>query len=92
MPEDATLLVRDDRVLFSEIGDDIVALDVGRGQCFGMEDVSATVWRLLAVPTSLDSLCEELMAAYDVDPDICRRDVAELIERLRAEGLVVTAA
>jgi hypothetical protein len=79
-----------DKALFTSLGDDIVALNVEGGQCYGMEKVSAEVWRLLAEPTDLNRLCARLVELYEVEPAVCRTEVERLIDQLRSEGLVET--
>jgi|tagenome__1003787_1003787.scaffolds.fasta_scaffold20978312_4 hypothetical protein len=81
---------RSERVLFSSIGDDIVALHVENGQCYGMESVTVAVWNLLAEPTDIPTICSRLHEIYDVEPDICRADVERLVSQFRTEGLVET--
>ena len=39
---------RNAALLHSTVGGDVVALDVDRGRCFGMEEVGARIWDLLA--------------------------------------------
>ena len=82
------LLKRSDQAMFCEVGTDIVALNIQRGQCYGMEDVTAAVWALLAEPTDIERICDELVEIYDVEPDVCRADLEELMEQFRTEGLV----
>lgn len=91
MSDPSPSFVRNDAVLFSEVGSDIVALSIAKGECFGMEDVTAEVWRMLASPMTLSAICERLIQAYDVDGSTCIADVAELISDMRQKGLVVTA-
>lgn len=79
-----------DKSLFTSIGDDVVALNVEDGQCYGMEKVTAEVWRLLAEPTGLERICDRLVQLYEVDPAVCRADVERLIAQFRSEGLVET--
>ena len=79
-----------DKALFTEVGSDIVALNVEDGQCYGMEKVTAAVWRLLETPMSIDQLCDRLLKMYDVSPETCRRDVSRLVGQLRSEGLLET--
>ena len=81
-----------DKALFTSLGDDIVALNVERGQCYGMEKVTAEVWRLLAEPTDVDHLCDRLVEIYEVEPALCRADVQRLLEQLQSEGLVETVS
>ena len=77
-----------DKALFTAVGEDIVALNVNDGQCYGMEKVTAAVWRLLDTPMSMDQICDRLVALYAVEPDVCRADVERLIGQLRSEGLI----
>ena len=76
------------KALFTAVGEDIVALNVDDGQCYGMEKVTAAVWRLLETPMNIDDICQRLMALYAVDPEVCRADVKRLFDQLRGEGLV----
>ena len=78
--------------LFSEVGDDVVALHIDHGQCYGMEKVSSAIWKLLEEPRDLDTICAQLIAQYSVDSGQCRDQVGPFLETLRAEGLVETAA
>lgn len=79
---------RSEQALHSEVGRDVVALHIDRGQCYGMENVTADVWRLLAEPSDLDTICEQLQDRYDVDPNVCRGDIATLLVQMQSEGLI----
>jgi predicted deacylase len=83
------LYKRSDEALFADIGDDIVALQVERGLSYGMENVTAAVWRLLAEPNHIDAICAELTQQYDVDANVCREEVAGLLAQFEAEGLIL---
>jgi Coenzyme PQQ synthesis protein D (PqqD) len=82
---------RSDDAIFSDVGADVVALHVRRGQCYGMEKVTADVWRLLAEPADMERICDQLVERYDVKPDECRSDVTRLLEQMMNEGLVERA-
>ena len=78
--------------LHANVGDDVVALHVPNGRCFGMEHVTADVWRYLDPPSGLDQICSKLLEEYDVDPETCRKDVEDLLKVMQQEGLVEAAA
>lgn len=80
------------KALFTAVGEDIVALNVDDGQCYGMEKVTAAVWRLLETPMSIDDLCDRLADLYAVEPALCRTDVDRLVHQLRSEGLIEEVA
>jgi Coenzyme PQQ synthesis protein D (PqqD) len=72
----------------AKIDDEIVGLSIQRGVCYGMNRVASHIWNLLTKPIRICDLCAALLAAYTVDPDVCERQVLDLLEALRAEGLI----
>lgn len=78
--------------LHASVGDDVVALHVKNGRCFGMEHVTADVWRILDKPAGLDLICSRLLEEYEVDARSCRTEIAELLEAMQQEGLVEAVA
>jgi len=80
--------IRCSDTLTADVGGEIVALNVDRGQCYGLNEVASRVWDLLAQPRSLDDLCAALAEDYDVDAATCAQEVGKLIAGLQAEGLV----
>lgn len=72
----------------AELGDELVALDVNAGACFGFNEVAAVVWRLLETPKSVADLCAHLLAEYDVDADQCYAEVQQLLDEMVAKRLI----
>jgi hypothetical protein len=79
-----------DGLIDAEIDDEIVALSVDHGTCYGLNRVGSRIWTLLAKPVRIGDLCAALLAQYRVDPEVCERQVLDLLEELRAEGLIAT--
>lgn len=75
-------------ILFGEISGDVVALSVERGLCFGMENVSATVWKLLDRPRTTSEVTAILYNEYEVAPERCRAETAALLEEMERKGLI----
>ena len=87
-----SVVVRSDALLTAEVDGELIAMSVDQGACYGMNPVGTRIWALLAEPRSIDSLCDQLVQEYDVDPATCRRDVVDLLEALSAEKLVTVKA
>jgi hypothetical protein len=83
-----TSFKRTNQAIFAEVGSDVVALNIERGSSYGMEDVAATIWRLLEEPMTTGQLCDNLVGMYDVDRTRCCSDVEALLADLESEGLV----
>ena len=74
--------------LVSRLGDEIIVLNMKSGVYYGLDAVGVRVWELTQSPQTIKSIQEALTAEFDVDADQCRRDLVELLDNLRTEGLV----
>lgn len=87
------IVVRNDNELLTvEVDGELIGMSVERGACYGLNSVGTRIWELLAEPRSIASLCEQLTGEYEVEQDACLREVLDLVEELRAEGLVSVSA
>jgi hypothetical protein len=85
-----TLYKRAIDLMEAELGDELVALDPTAGECFGFNNVAASVWRELAQPKSFEQLRDALLDEYEVQPDQCAEELEGLLRNLTARGFVVT--
>jgi hypothetical protein len=76
--------------LEARIGDELVAMDAERGDCFGFNEIAAAVWRMLETPKSIEDLQETLRREYDVSGERCAADLRSLLDELVANQLVIT--
>jgi hypothetical protein len=88
---DGERLVRCQDLLEADVNGEIVALDIEKGQCYGLNGVASRVWALLAEPVSLPEICATLAEEYEVDEATCRSEISELLNDLRSEGLIRAA-
>lgn len=83
-----TVFRKSTELLESDVDEEIVALDVEKGQCYGLNAVGSRVWKLLDSPMSIQQICSSLQEEYDVAQDICQAEVSRLLADLQSEGLV----
>jgi hypothetical protein len=81
-------VARKDGLIEARCGEEIVVLSIEQGYCYGFNKIGSHIWDMLALPTQVDDLFTTLRAEYDVDPHVCSREVLDLLEQLRAEGLI----
>lgn len=81
-------------VVCMPVADGAVLLHTGQEVYFGLNTVGVHIWELLRPDVAdLESLCTELGTRYpQVDAAELRGDVAELLEALERDGLVLPAA
>ena len=87
----ASVVVRRDGLVQAEIDGEVVTMSIEHGTCYGLNQVGSRIWNLLEKPTRIGVLCETLLSEYRVDPDVCERQVLDLLEELRTEGLISDA-
>jgi hypothetical protein len=87
-----TVIQRARDVAFSQLDDELLAIDVDQGHLYSMNETAGDVWAAISEPIAVDTLCAGLTARYAIDADTCRRDVVNLLEWLREAGLVVVRA
>jgi Coenzyme PQQ synthesis protein D (PqqD) len=73
-------------------GEELVILDLARGEYFSLDPLGARVWSELAAGVSLAILVDRLAPEYEVEVDRFRADVVELVEHLVSRGLLVAVS
>jgi hypothetical protein len=74
-------------VLFRELDDEAVLLNLKTGVYFGLNPAGLRIWQLLAAGSSLHRVLETLNDEYEVDREVLEQDLLSLCRRLCAEGL-----
>ena len=78
-----------ERVLFTELPDgESVLLDLETEAYFGLNRLGTAVWMTLDDDGDVESIVSSTCESTDVDADVVRADIAELIAELARQGLV----
>jgi len=73
----------------ADIGEEeVILLHLGNGFYFGLQDVSARVWRLAQSPITVREIERILLEEYEIDSKRCHDEVLRLLSDLLDEGLV----
>jgi Coenzyme PQQ synthesis protein D (PqqD) len=77
-----------DDVLISHLQEESVILNLNSERYFGLDDVGTRMLSVLSTSNSIEAAYEQLLAEFDVDPQVLRQDLNSLIENLVQQGLV----
>jgi len=88
---DTTLLQRGKDIPFSQLDDELLAVDAQAGYCYSLNETAGRVWDLIATPMRFDAICSQLRKEYAVDEQTCRREVNVLLQGMLNAGLVQVA-
>jgi Coenzyme PQQ synthesis protein D (PqqD) len=70
------------------LGEETAILSMKSSVYYGTNSVGTRVWNLLRQPKSVGQLRDAVMDEYEVEPERCERDLLNLLEQMRGEGLI----
>ncbi|TMJ12049.1 MAG: PqqD family protein [Alphaproteobacteria bacterium] len=82
------LVTRTEGLIEAEVDGEIVALHVETGTCYGFNLPATRIWALLERPMTVEELSAALAEEFEGDAGEIERDVRDLVEDLRKDGLV----
>lgn len=68
-----------------------VMLNIDKGKYYGLDDIGSRIWELIEKPRTVRELVAVLLQEYDVEDEICQRDVLAFLNKLHAQGLIAVA-
>jgi hypothetical protein len=76
-----------DHVAFKLQEDKVILCDLRTEGVYGLEDVAAAMWRAIAAYGDADAALRHLLACYEVEEAVLRRDLERFVADLLARGL-----
>ena len=78
-----------DTVFAQEVDGEMVLLDMNTENYFGLDEVGTSIWQAIEENNGdLAEVFEVLMAQYDVEEEVLKRDLSAFVKRLAESGLV----
>lgn len=78
-----------DQQISCDVDDEVVLLSMQNGQYYGLNQVGASIWRLIQRPRTLAEVRDNLLEEYaDVSPETCSIEVLAFTANMLALGLV----
>ncbi|HTW23573.1 MAG TPA: PqqD family peptide modification chaperone [Candidatus Baltobacteraceae bacterium] len=74
------------------LGDEAAILNLKNTVYYGLDPVGSRIWALLQQKRSVGELRDLLVEEYDVEAERCERDLLDLLEKMRTEGLIQVAS
>jgi hypothetical protein len=65
-----------------------VLLNLETERYFGLDETGTRMWQLVTDAQNIDAAYQELLAEFDVEPDLLRSNFTELLSRLVDNGLL----
>ena len=65
-----------------------VILNLFEGAYFGLDGVGARIWELIQQPRTVGAIRDALMEEYDVETDVCERELRSFLAELADRKLI----
>ena len=75
-------------VLFNQVDDDLVMMDIKSGNYFGINPVGAEIWNKMEEPITVQEIINQLLAEYDIDEETCRKETLTFIQQTLERGFL----
>jgi hypothetical protein len=83
-----TIVSRNAEITFTEMDEEIVMVNIDRGEYYGLDNIASDVWGMLEEEMRLMDLCEALSKKYGIETGQCIKDTLPFIREM-AENEVV---
>jgi hypothetical protein len=80
-----------DAVLYQDIQQELVLLNMDNQQYYGLNDMGAEIWRLLLEYGDIESVAGQIETRYNVNREMARADIRSLADGLVQAGLLKVA-
>ena len=85
--EQSIVVVSQDQVS-CELGGEAALLNLKAGVYYGLNEVGASIWKLIQEPKRVGEIRDAILEEYEVEPDNCEADIMALLQDLLDNGLI----
>lgn len=82
------LIVQSEGFLVSDMDGEKVMLSIENGKYYNLGLIGGRIWELASTPVTVTGMVEQLVAEYEIEPEVCEQQVQTFLKQLIAEGLV----
>ena len=76
-------------VLVRFLDKEAVLLNIETERYFGLDETGARMWQLATMAANIEAAYQALLSEYDVEAELLREHLSELLEKLAENGLLI---
>ncbi|EKB47407.1 hypothetical protein B879_03993 [Cecembia lonarensis LW9] len=80
--------VQEERILFTELGDEGVIYDMGKNDYFSLNETYCSIFLKIRKGLGMAGIVQELVEEYAVDQATCEKEVRDVIQELMKRGFI----
>ncbi|MDW3196128.1 MAG: PqqD family protein [Cytophagales bacterium] len=84
-------VVRNEQIIFSSIAEEVIIMDTETNYYISLDEIASVIWESISKPIAVQELCQSLCSQYDVDYDVCLKDVTKFLSESTEKGWVIVS-
>lgn len=84
----SSVITRNDAIVYTDLDDTIVMMDVDEGQYYELDPIAARVWGIIENSQTVEAVCKTLAEEFDVDPSTCQQETLEFLQAANEQSIV----
>ena len=86
---ESTTVKQNPNMLTTPMDGEIVMMSVQHGKYYSIGKTGVAIWEEIGDGSSIQDVVNRLCERYEVDADICKRDVITFVEKMAAKEIVL---
>jgi hypothetical protein len=83
-----SLIQRNGDLVSCDLDGETVLMSMETGKYYGMNSMGSHIWALLETTRSVSEICKVLLAEFDVERQLCEREMLAFLNNLARENLI----
>jgi hypothetical protein len=79
---------RKDGLLVSELGNEMVMMDIESGNYIGLNETGRVIWELIDQPLKVNDLIMQLLNRYEIGYEECSRDTLDYLNKMDEQKIL----
>jgi len=71
-----------------EFDGEIALMNAEKGHYYSLDEIGTKIWSLMVDPITIKEIVDILLTEFDVERDVCEKDVMDLMKQLFDQGLI----
>jgi len=86
--DNSLIRVTGEQVTADLADEEVVILNLKDKVYYGLNPIGGHVWKLVQEPKTFREIRDTLLQEYDVEPEVCTRDLLALLSEMQERGLI----
>ena len=84
----STITRNNNDFLVSELGNEMVVMNIETGDYLGLNEVSSDIWKLLEKPNTPELIISQLLNTYHINREQCEEQTLKFLQKMEEQKMI----